>query len=77
MKWMGNCFTYIQYQKIGARMEMIKVRKIKFTISIGLVGCRREDTFEFDDDTTDEEIQQAYTDWMYEQIDGGWEEVEE
>lgn len=57
-------------------MEMIKVRKIKFTISIGLVGCRREDTFEFDDDTVDEEIQEAYEDWRLEQLDGGWEEVD-
>ncbi|MCB5934479.1 hypothetical protein LI012_06380 [Caldibacillus thermoamylovorans] len=52
------------------------MRKVKFTVSIGLVGCRREDIFEFDCDITDEEIQQAYTDWMYEQIDGGWEDVD-
>jgi hypothetical protein len=55
---------------------MIRVRKIEFTISLGLVGCKRNEVIEFDDDTTDEEIQQAYTDWMYDQIDGGWEDIE-
>lgn len=57
-------------------MEMIKVRKIKFTISLGLVGCSREDVIEFEDDTTEEEIQEAYEDWRLEQLDGGWEEIE-
>lgn len=52
------------------------MRKVKFSVSIGLVGCRREDIFEFDDDTTDEEIQKAYEDWQLEQLDGGWEDLD-
>lgn len=32
------------------------MKKYKFTLSIGLVGCHREATFEFEDDVTEEEI---------------------
>jgi hypothetical protein len=52
-----------------------KLRKVKFTLSIGLVGCKREDTFEFDEDMTDDDIQFEYEHWVNEQINGGWEEV--
>ncbi len=52
------------------------MRKVKFTLSIGLVGCKREDTIKFDDDVTDQEIQETYEEWQLEQLDGGWEDTE-
>lgn len=51
------------------------MRKVKFTLSMGLVGCKKEETFEFDDNMTNEEIQEEYEQWVSEQIDGGWEEI--
>lgn len=51
------------------------MRKVKFILSMGLVGCKKEETFEFDDNITNEEIQEEYEQWVSEQIDGGWEEI--
>ncbi|RKO61673.1 DUF7167 family protein [Caldibacillus debilis] len=50
------------------------MRKVKFTLSLGL--CKREEVITFDDDITDEEIQEEYEQWQVEQLDGGWEEVD-
>jgi hypothetical protein len=52
------------------------MRKVRFTLSMNLVGCKREEIVEFDDDMTDEEIQEQYEQWREEQLDGGWEEVD-
>lgn len=40
--------------------------KIKITVSIGLVGCRREKVIEVDDDMTDEEIDEYAKEVMFE-----------
>jgi hypothetical protein len=50
--------------------------KVKFTMSMSLVGCEREEIIEFDDDTTNDDIDFHYEHWVNEQLDGGWEEVE-
>lgn len=52
------------------------MRKVRFTLSMNLVGCKSEEIMEFDDDMTDEEIQEQYEEWREEQLDGGWEEVD-
>ena len=52
------------------------MRKVRFTLSMNLVGCKREEVMEFDDDMTDEEIQEQYEQWREEQLDGGWEEID-
>jgi hypothetical protein len=52
------------------------MRKVRFTVSMNLVGCKREEIVEFDDDLTDEEIQAEYEHWREEQLDGGWGDVD-
>lgn len=46
--------------------------KVTFTLGIGFVGARHEEVIEFDDDTTDEELDEFWTDWSHNYIDGGW-----
>ena len=52
------------------------MRKVEFTVSMSLQGCRRREVVEFPSDTTDEEIQEHYEDWQREQLDGGWEDID-
>lgn len=60
----------------------MKTRTVKFCLSIGLVGCRRQETrtFEFDDDATEEameaEIDEALMEWRDEKVELWCEEVE-
>ncbi len=61
------------------------MRKVTFSVSMGLVGCNREETFtleelgltEGEDFDTEEELDDClkdiFIDWQNEQIDGGWE----
>jgi len=53
------------------------MKKYKFTLSIGISNSKQEDVFEFDDDVTKEELEEWYIDWMNNNLDGGWHEVEE
>lgn len=50
--------------------------KVTFTLGIGFVGARHNETFEFDDDTTDEELEEYWLDWTQNYIDGGWQRHE-
>lgn len=59
--------------------------KVEFTVTIGLVGCRRTRTFTIDDEEvegmTDEQIEryiadEYYADWLNEIADGSWEIIE-
>lgn len=50
---------------------------VKFTVSIGFVGARHTELFEFDDDTPEEEIEEMYLDWRNNYLDGGWYVLEE
>lgn len=45
------------------------------SMSIGLVRCQREEIVEFEDDATDDEIQEYYEEWVNNHLDGGWWEV--
>ena len=36
-----------------------------------------EEIFEFDDDVTDKEIDEAFTEWVFEFLDSGYSEVKE
>ena len=49
--------------------------KVTFTLSIGLQG-RQKETFEFDDDVTDEELEEAWQEWSQNYIDGGFDREE-
>ena len=56
-------------------------RKYKFTVDVGFVNATREEVveIEFDGDEVEEQIekivQDAYESWVWEKVDGGWEEV--
>jgi len=45
--------------------------RVKVHLSIGLVGGR-DDILEFDDDTTEEDIEKAVGDWAHNYIEWGW-----
>lgn len=51
--------------------------KVRFSLSIGLSNAEQWDEVEFEDNATDEEIENAYTEWTYNYIDGGWEKIDE
>jgi hypothetical protein len=57
---------------------MKKVR-VKFTLGVGFPGAEHKDeiNFEFDEDATqekiEEEIEECWKEWMWNYIDGGWE----
>lgn len=48
------------------------MKRVEFTLSIGFVTGKHRKVMEFDDDITDEEIEQEYNEWMWNYIDGGW-----
>lgn len=47
--------------------------KITVWVSMSLVGCERHDEIEVEDDATEEEIEEAGREWMWEQIEWGYE----
>jgi len=51
------------------------MRRIKFTISTNYVGSEYSDVLEFDDDITDDELQEAWEAWVWENTEGGFSEV--
>ena len=53
------------------------MKKIKFYIGIGLVTCDREEIFEFPDDVTYGEIDEALKEWVWNYLDVGYEELED
>jgi hypothetical protein len=52
------------------------MRKIKFTLATNKVGSEVSKVIEVDDDTTDEEIDEMYFEWVNENNYGGWSEIE-
>lgn len=50
------------------------MRVIKATASFGFIGAEYEKEFEFDDETTDEEIEDEIYQWACEYVDTDWEE---
>lgn len=53
------------------------MRKIKFYLTIGCPGSNQEEIAEYDDDITDEEIQQDLEIWAGDYIDFNWREINE
>lgn len=51
------------------------MRKIKFYLGTGFYGCDHEETFEFPDDLSDEEIEEEYKDWVDNRLDRSWYEI--
>ena len=52
------------------------MKKIRFYLNSGYVGAQREEIFEFEDDVTMDEIQEAFDTWLT-NFDMGWLEVED
>lgn len=48
--------------------------KIKAFVSMGLVGCKREEIIEVEND---DDIDEAVREWMFNEIEWSWEKVEE
>jgi hypothetical protein len=46
--------------------------KVTFYYGIGFANARKEETFDYDDDVTDRELQQDFDDWSANFIDGGF-----
>ena len=51
--------------------------EVTFTLSIGFPTAKRVEVIEFDDDITEEELEEAWQDWANGYIDGGWLKNEE
>ena len=58
--------------KIGIEMKIVK-----FYLGTGNPSCSYEEIVEFDDDTTDEEIEAEYQSWKEDRLDCSWWEVTE
>jgi hypothetical protein len=48
------------------------MKRIHFSLSIGYPTAKHEDVFEFEDDITDAELDEAYQEWCQNYLDGGW-----
>lgn len=47
--------------------------RVKFTLSIGFATAKQQEIVEFDDDVSENEIEEAYEEWVSNFRDGGWE----
>lgn len=52
------------------------MKRYRFAMNSGYVGTEQEDVFEFDDDVTEDYVNELWKDWVWEHIDGNYEEVE-
>ena len=51
------------------------MRKIKFKIDKGYPWREKSEILEFDDDDTDDMIQEAFVDWILSKVMGEWEDI--
>lgn len=51
--------------------------RVTFWINTGYTGCDYEETMEFDDNTTDEKLEEEAKTFLTNNIDFGWYKVEE
>lgn len=52
------------------------MKKVKVWINTGFAGAKHQDVFEFDDDATDDEIDEEVKDWLFNKIEYGWVELD-
>lgn len=52
------------------------MKKIMANCGIGFVCAVWKEEFEFEDDVTEEEIEEVVLEWANEKLDIGWQEVE-
>lgn len=48
------------------------MKTIEVTVTMGLVGCRQQTTFEIEDDASDDDIEEAAREAMFELIQWTW-----
>lgn len=48
------------------------MRKIHFHLGVGFAGADHDCVEEFEDDVTDEEIEESFQDWKENYLDYGW-----
>ena len=48
------------------------MRKVKFYLGTGFTGCNHTEVMEFDDNTTEKEIEECYEEWKDEKLDCSW-----
>lgn len=48
------------------------MKKIIFSVSTGMVGSKITETIDFDDNATDEEIGEAFNEWVWDRLDAYW-----
>ena len=53
------------------------MRKLIFYVKTNVVGSKVKEEQEFEDNVTDEEIEKAYEEWLWNNIDSGWYNNEE
>ena len=51
------------------------MKTIEVTVTSGFVGCRKTESFEVDDDVSDEEIEEMAQEVMFNMIEWSWHEV--
>lgn len=45
------------------------MKKIEFSVATNRVGSKVTEVVEFEDDVTDEEIEDSFSEWMWSQLD--------
>lgn len=53
------------------------MKKYHFYMGTGFTGATHEEEFEFDDDASQEEVEDSYEDWKNSHLDCSWWEVKE
>jgi len=53
-----------------------EMKKIRWSMSIGLVGCRREGEFEIEADATPDDVDEIVQEQVFQIIETSWEMVE-
>ena len=53
------------------------MKTYRFTMSTHYVGSEYEEDFEFEDDVSDESLREFYTEWIWNNLDGGYAEVDQ
>lgn len=53
------------------------MKKIKFYLDTGFAGCSHEEVFEYEDNVSEEEINEDFEMWKNDRLDASWWEVED
>jgi hypothetical protein len=51
--------------------------KVEVEVRMSLVGCEKKDIIEFEDGTSDEEIEEICKEWMFDQIEWNYRTIDD